>query len=148
MREVNKRLLVFRTVLVSLFVIGLGIIAGGLWGRSNAERIDKEYISTTAKIESIEKQTKRRNSKNHTSYVATVSYLVNGKVYQEKLNAYSSSMQVGDSLELKYNPQRVTEIRSVEIENTIFTVMIIVGAIVLFSCLFMPPLFRRLKFIQ
>lgn len=144
----DKRLLICRLVLLTLFLIGTGMIAGGIWGVSNANRIDKEYISATAKIEKIEKYKERRNGKNRTRHDVIVSYMANGKVYTEQLNAYSSSMQVGDSIPLRYNPQQVTEIRSVEIEHTIFAVMIIVGVIVLISDLFMPRLFRKMKAFQ
>lgn len=144
----DKRLLIYRLVLLTLFLIGFGMIAGGIWGVSNANRIDKEYISATAKIENIKKYRERRHGKNRTRHDVIVSYMVNGKVYTGNLNAYSSFMQVGDSIPLKYNPHQVTEIRSVEIEHIIFVVMIIAGVIVLISDLFMPRLFRKLKFIH
>lgn len=144
----GKRLLVYRMVLVTLFVIGLGMIAGGLWGVSNLKRIDKEYISTTAKIEKINKHTRRSNRKNYTTYEVIITYVANEKAYRGKLNSYNSFMRVGDSLQLKYNPRRVTDIRSVETENLLFMVMIIAGTIVLISTLFMPRLFKKLKFIN
>lgn len=143
-----KRVLVYRMVLLILFLIGSGLIAGGTWWVSNIKRIDKEYVSTMAKIEKIRKYTDRHSRKNRIHYEVTVSYMANGRVYTEKLGAHSSSMNEGDSIKLKYNPRQPTEIRSIEIENVISIVMIIAGVLLLISDLFMPLLFRKLKIIE
>lgn len=143
----TKQLLICRLVLLILFVVGSGMIAGGIWGISNVKRIDKDYISTTAKIENIKKYKKQINGKLTTMYDVTVSYEAGGKMCTGMLNTYSSSMNIGDNIRLKYNPREVTEIHSVEIEHIIYVVLIVVGAILLISCLFMPALFRKLHLI-
>lgn len=143
-----KRVLIYRMVLLVLFLIGSGLIAGGSWWVSNIKNIDKEYVSTMAKIENIKKYTSRHAGKNRKHYEVTVSYMANGKVYTEKLGAYSSSMNEGDSIQLKYNPGKPTDIRSLEVENVISMVMIIAGVLLLISDLFMPLLFRKLKIIE
>lgn len=143
-----KRVLIYKMVLLVLFLIGSGLIAGGSWWVSNIKKIDKEYVSTMAKIENIKKYTSHHAGKNRKHYEVTVSYMANGKVYTEKLGAYSSSMNEGDSIQLKYNPGKPTDIRSLEVENVISMVMIIAGVLLLISDLFMPLLFRKLKIIE
>ena len=115
---------------------------------SNIKRIDKEYVPTKAKIEKIERYTDHHAGKNKRHYRVVVSYLANDKVYTKELGAYSSSMQQGDSIQVRYNPGEVTEVRSIEVENSISIVMIIAGVILIISGLFMPALFRKLKFIE
>lgn len=144
-----KKILIYRMVLLALFLIGSGAVAGGVWWMSEIQRIDKEYVSTKAKIEKIEKYTQRRGSgKSRRQTRVIVSYLANDKVYTQALGAYNSSMHEGDSIQLKYNPREVTEIRSTEVEYNISIGMIIGGVILLISDLFMPKLFRKLKFIE
>lgn len=143
-----KKILIYRMVLLVLFLIGFCLIAGGIWWMSNIERIDKEYVSTKAKIEKIERYTDHHAGKNRRHYRVIVSYLANDKVYTKELGAYSSSMQQGDSIQIKYNPGEVTEIHSTEVENSISIVMIIAGLILFASGLFMPKLFRKLKVIE
>lgn len=143
----TKQLLVYRLTLLILFIIGAGMIIGGTWGISNAKKIDREYISTIAKIEKIHKHTERQHGKIHTRYDVVVNYMVSGKMYTENLNSYSSSMKMGDGIPLKYNPQKPSEVRSTEIEYTVFIVMICAGLILLILNLFMPRLFRKLKII-
>lgn len=124
------------------------MVAGGIWGIYHIKNIDKEYATTVAKIEKIQRQTERRNRKTYIYYDVLVSYTVNGKVHTAHSNSYSSSMQVGDSIQLRYNPQQVTEIRSIEIEHSIFVVMTFAGLIVLISTLFIPRMFRKMKIID
>lgn len=143
-----KRRLIYRLVLFVLFVIGFGMVVGGICGISYVKRIDKEYVTTEAKIEKIRKYTKYQRGKKRTQYDVLVSYVANGQVCTERLNAFSSFMQTGDSIQLKYNPQKVTEVHSVEIEYNLFVVMIIAGIIILVSDWFMPRLFRKLKIID
>lgn len=79
-----KRVLIYRMVLLVLFLIGSGLIAGGSWWVSNIKKIDKEYVSTMAKIEKIRKYTDRHSRKNRIQYEVTVSYVANDRVYTEK----------------------------------------------------------------
>jgi hypothetical protein len=74
-----------------------------------------------------------------------VSYEANGKMYTENLSSYSSSMKEGDRISLKYNPKQPEDIRSVDIENLIFLVMIFCGVTLLITALLAPRLFKRLK---
>jgi cytochrome b subunit of formate dehydrogenase len=141
----NKRLSTYKLIILILFIAGVGLIAGGTWGLSYIKRIDKEYISTTAKIETIQKHTELRHGKRRTYNEVIVSYMVNGKVYTENLSSYSSSMKEGDCISLKYNPKQPSDIRSVEIENLLFWVMIFCGVTLLITDLFIPRLFRKLK---
>lgn len=141
----DKRLSNYKLIILILFIIGVGFIAGGAYGLSYIKKIDKEYVSTTAKIETIQKHREFRHRKWQTYYDVIVSYMANGKLYSENLSSYSSSMKEGDSISLKYNPKQPSDIRSVEIENTIFLVMIFCGISLLITGLFIPYLFRKLK---
>ena len=141
----DKRLLTYKLIILILFIIGVGLIAGGAYGLSYIKKIDKEYVSTTAKIETIQKHRELRHRKWRTYYEVMVSYMANGKMYSENLSSYSSSMKEGDSISLKYNPKQPSDIRSVEMENSIFLVIIFCGVTLLITGLFIPYLFRKLK---
>lgn len=54
-------------------------------------------------------------------------------------------MKIGSNLNLKYNPENPSDIRSVEIEHTIFLAMAFVGLTILLSYFFAPYLFKKLK---
>lgn len=138
--------MVYKLIRYILLIVGVGVVAGGIYGLTNVKRIDKEYISTVAKIENIQKFTKRSSNRRvSTHYDVVVTYIVGGKEYRENLNSYSSTMKIGANIELKYNPEDPSDIRSVEIEYTIFFCMIFVGATILISYLFAPYLFKRLR---
>ena len=141
----DKRLRIYKLIVLILLIVGIGMIAGGIYGLSYIKRIDKEFVSTTAKIESIKQHTKLRHGKRRTHRDVIVSYEANGKMYTENLNSYSSSMKEGDSISLKYNPTQPEDIRSVEIENIIFLVLIFSGITLLIIGLFVPRIFRKLK---
>lgn len=141
----DKRLRIYKLIILILLIVGIGLIAGGTYGLSYVKRIDKEFVSTTAKIESIKQHTELRHRKRRTYHVVVVSYEANGKMYTENLNSYSSSMKEGDRIQLKYNPKQPEDIRSVEIENLIFLVMIFCGVTLLITALLAPRLFKRLK---
>lgn len=142
----DKPAMIYKLICYILLIVGIGIVVGGIYGLTNVKRIDKEYIPTVAKIENIQKYTKRSSSRRvSTHYDVVVTYMVAGKQYRENLKSYSSTMKIGANIELKYNPENPSDIRSVEIEHTIFVVMIFVGVTLLISYLFAPYLFRKLK---
>lgn len=141
----GKHTMIYKLIRYTLLIVGLGITVGGAYGLSYVEKIDKEYVSTTAKIENIQMYTKHSGKRLRTNYDVVVSYMVAGKQYREKLNSYSSTMEIGGNIELKYNPENPSDIRSVEIEHTIFVAMIFVGLTILISYLFAPYLFGKLK---
>lgn len=137
--------MIYKLIRYTLLIVGLGIMLGGTYGLSYVGKIDKEYVSTVAKIENIQMHTKRSGKRLNTHRDVVVSYMVAGKQYREKLNSYSSTMEIGGNIELKYDPENPSDIRSVEIEHTIFVVMIFVGLTILISYLFAPYLFGKLK---
>lgn len=138
--------MIYKLIRYILLIVGIGVVAGGIYGLTNVKRIDKEYISTVAKIENIQKFTKRSSNRRvSTHYDVVVTYIVAGKQYRENLKSYSSTMKIGANIELKYNSENPSDIRSVGIEYTIFVGMIFVGATILISYLFSPYLFRRLR---
>lgn len=141
----TKAINIYKLIRYILFIVGTGIVTGGVYGLSYIKKIDKEYISTVAKIENIKKYTKRSSKRISAHYDVTVSYVVAEKQYHEQLNFYSATMKVGNNIELKYNPENPSDIRSVEIEHLIFIVMIFVGITILISYLFTPYLFSKLK---
>ena len=141
----DKQLRTTKFIVLILLIVGIGMIVGGTCGLSYTKKIDKEYVPTTAKIESIKQHSELRHGKRHRYHEVIVSYMVNGKVYTENLSSYSSSMKEGDSISLKYNPKQPSDIRSVEIESLLFSVLIFCGITLLIIGLFVPRLFRMLK---
>lgn len=143
--SMGKQTVIYKLIRYILLAVGIAMIAGGIYGLSYVERIDKEYISTVAKIENIQKRTKRSSKRTRAHYDVIVTYTVAGKQYKENLNSYSPNMEIGDNIELKYNPKNPSDIRSVELEYLLFIVLIFVGATLLISYLFAPHLFQKLR---
>lgn len=127
----NKSLLV-KIISIVVSVVALGFLVGGTCFYLHVSNMEKEYKSVVAKIENIEKYRERHaGGKTHTHYNVTVSYQVNGSTYTEKLNEYSSSMEIGGTITLMYNPADPSEVHSTEIGGFIAIVFMATGALVL-----------------
>lgn len=140
-----KLAMVYKMIRYTLLIVGIGMMVAGGYGLSYTKRMDKEYIPIVAKIDNIQTNTRHSGKKARVNYDVRVSYVVDGNQYLEKLNSYSADMEIGSNINLKYNPENPSDIRSVEIEHTIFLAMAFVGLTILLSYFFAPYLFKKLK---
>ena len=99
----NPLILVF----VIFMLVGIIIAVLGVSISKMLEIPEERKETTKAIISDIERE---RDSDGDTSYTVWVIYQVDGKEYEEKLNAYSSSYREGKEIEVIYdkeNPSRV-----------------------------------------
>lgn len=130
-KTIKNKALLNRLALILANVIGLGLLVGGMCLFSYVSEIEKAYKPVIATIENIEQHSIRRDGKTRVHHDVTVSYQVNDSTYRRQLNEYSSSMEVGGSVGLMYNPAEPSEVHSTEIGKVIAIVLMVVGAVVL-----------------
>ncbi len=84
---------------------------------------------TSATITAINEKTTTRNKIDTTTYIPTVSYTVNGQQYvREYTKAYvAGTYQVGQTVEIMYNPEKPTEINKHGSSNKTDVVILIIG---------------------
>lgn len=139
----NQKQKLFFIIGIVTTLIGLIVLSLGIYSFFNIKKIESTYHSTTAQIEGFEKQ-KRSNSKNAIKYLPVISYKVNGTEYTQILSSKSHDMETGDTITILYNPDNPEQIRSGEIEKTIYIVSIFAGAITLLSGIFLPSILKFL----
>lgn len=140
----EKEKLIKRMILVILCIVGAGLAIGGGCFYWYVGKIEKEYKPVAAKIESIEKRSERRQGKTHIYHDVTVSYQVEGVYYKNPISEYSSSMEIGKTINLMYNPADPNDVRSTEIEKVIAVVMFASGIFLLImTWLVVPKILRR-----
>lgn len=139
----EKEKLIKRLILITLSVVGVALTIGGGCFYWYVGKIEKEYKPVIAQIENIEKHTERRQGKTKVHYFVTVSYEVDGVYYKNPLREYSSSMDIGESINLMYNPADPNEVRSTEIERVLAVVLMAVGIFLLIITWLVVPLILK-----
>lgn len=140
----EKEKLIKRMILLVLCVVGAGLTIGGGCLYWHVGKIEKEYKPVIAKIENIERKTERRHGETKVHYFVTVSYQVDGVDYKSPISEYSSAMEIGESINLMYNPADPNDVRSTEIERTIAVVMFAAGIFLLImTWLVVPKILKR-----
>lgn len=89
----------------------VGILVSALMlfiAKSEANKM-KEWEATEAFIQDITKNTYRRNGKRKTDYDVYIAYAYGGSEYEDELNYYSSSMDIGDKITIYVNPENPNE---------------------------------------
>jgi len=97
-----KKILDYLIPIICLFAAVMSIFMG-----INSINNHNEFMETTGVIESI---TIEHMSRNHNDYDIMVSYVANGQEYLSDLGEYSSSMEVGQEIDIMYNPENPGEI--------------------------------------
>lgn len=145
----EKEKLIKRLTLIILSVVGAALTIGGGCLYWYAGKIEKEYKPVIAKIENIEKHTERRQGETKVHHYVTVSYEVDGVYYKNPINEYSSSMEIGESINLMYNPADPNEVRSTEIERVLAIILMAVGVFLLIiTWLVVPLILKRVSLNQ
>ena len=94
------------------------------------------YVNGTATIISIAEDPDYVPDPNNTGdvqYIVTATYTVDGKEYTTRLDSYDPSYKVGGEVAIKYDPSDPSKITS---GFTIGIVIMIIGAVILFSVIF------------
>lgn len=140
----EKERLIKRMIFIILYVVGAGMTIGGGCFYRYVGKIEKEYKPVLAKIENIEKKSERRQGKTHIYHNVTVSYQVDGVYYKNPISEYSSSMEIGETINLMYNPADPNDVRSTEIERVIAVAMFASGIFLLImTWLVVPKILNR-----
>lgn len=132
---------VLKICAVVLLLVGVVLTTVGVYMTIDLHKAKGEYKETEAVIEKIESKT---NSESGIVHTPVVSYEADGQLYTEKLSTYSSSMRVGDTIIIMYNPKDPTDIRYYDAEMLISGVLAICGIVLMISS-FLFPLFVRLR---
>ena len=136
MKDINR---IKKMIRVVVYAIGFGLIIGGGIGIAYLNKIDKEYISTIARIENIEKYHERYRNKTKTRYEVTVSYVVKDTIFTKPLGIYTSLMTAGDEIAIMYNPDNPTQIHSISNEKIRCVILMIAGVFNLIIAYFILP---------
>lgn len=140
----NQKKLAMRIAIVILFVVGLGMLAGGSIGLIHLDKVSKEYTETTATIEDIQEYKVRRSGKLRYEHDVIISYEANDSIYHTILGSYSASMSIGDKITISYNPEKPTETHQVGLEKIIWTILIVIGIILLVIGATLPLIAKKL----
>ena len=114
-------------VLISMVFIGIGafIIYLGFWQKESEEEMEKNYVDVEAQIFDI----KVHGSGDNRTHTVFIEYMYEGKKYEDKLNYYSSTMDVGDVVEIKCNPSNPKEFMSKGFIGKMSIILWIIGGV-------------------
>ena len=95
------------TLKLSLFFIGFGLIFVLVASYLLIDNINvkNNWTETTSHIINIDKEKYRSDGKTKYRYFAIVEYSVDGQSYSGRLNTYSKDMDIGDPVDIYYNPE-------------------------------------------
>ena len=106
---------------IIFFTVGtVFIVTGGFVHMSNASFM-KNADTTYAEITDIEHDYNYRNGKKKKDYDVWIEYTVDGIIYNQRLNSYDSSMYVGKEIEVYYDPENPSDVRT---NSKIFEIII------------------------
>lgn len=107
--------------------IGIIIIVGGIFLQISNTNFKKTAIKTQAEITDI---ITRRDSDGDTSHIVYVEFEVNDIKYSGSLGSYSSSMYIGKSIDIYYNPLNPNNFKS---STSTFVGLFVIGFGMIFS---------------
>lgn len=108
-----KTINIFLFIGFLFFIIGIIFFAAGSAILISGNSFMKNAEKTTAEISEIDSYysgSSRLGSKKH--YNVIVEYVVDGEVYERTLNEYNSGMYEGKEIEIYYNPDNPSEIKT------------------------------------
>lgn len=118
-------------------VIGIGFMIGGIIWYCVLKEKEHSWVLTKAEIIDIQKSN-HYGSEHH--YMVLVQFLVKEKVYETNLPEYNSSMKIGDTVSIYYNPNNPLEI----IGNSFLGYLIFICMGIVFAVIGFIPLFLML----
>lgn len=93
-------------------VIGTAFLISGIAVLISHNTFIDNAVRTEAEITRIESDSYRRNGKTHTDYDVWVEYEADGEIYEEELGYYNSKMNEGDKIDVYYNPDNPSDVKS------------------------------------
>lgn len=116
---------------VLLFVIGAGMLIGGIAYRKNTQKKLDAFIPVTARVFDYATKTERDDDGYYrTLYAARVEYDVNGKTYKATDIEYSSSRpSIGSQIQIAYNPTNPNDVVFVKSASTVFIILLVLGGV-------------------
>lgn len=120
-----------------LIVVGAALIVAGIYLWRENDKFMQTARPANATITNI---TTRTDSDGDTIHDVFVSFTVNGKRYNGKLNYYVTGMRSGQTVQIYYNPSNPANFRS---HNSHFSGIIVIGMGVIFACAGIMPLSLR-----
>ena len=123
----NSKLVRIILVLICMFFIGIGALLIFLGTKQSEKEKEKEeyYVDVDGVISDIV-VTGSGDDRHHTVYIE---YIYEGKKYEGKLNYYSSTMDIGDSVEMSCDPSNPKEYMSKDFFGKTSGVLYIIGGI-------------------
>ncbi len=106
---------------VIIAVFGIIFLVVSLFVTKSNEEFKKNALTTTAVITDIRTDYKRVGGETKKYREAYVQYTVDGKVYNEMLDYYTTGMSEGQSITVYYNPSNPEDIRGADSDTGIFT---------------------------
>lgn len=97
--------IVFFSVGIVLVIIGGIVLQKNISFMNIAQKTEAEIISVSA-------DRNRRFGKNYTRYDVWIEYTVNGEVLEKNLNEYNSSMYEGKKIDVYYDPDNPSDVRT------------------------------------
>lgn len=110
---------------LALFAIVFASV--GIYTLYHTAYIKSNYIKVDAVITDIQYEKHRTNGKTETREKVFVQYSIDGKTYENRLYEYSSSWDIGDTIEVYCNPANHNDVESASVGNTLGIVFTAVG---------------------
>lgn len=122
------------TVVIVLWIVGLIFVIVALINMiKRAIKTKRCTARTSAVITDIKEKVSTRNNVESYEYIPTISYNVNGQQFsREFAKAYTAgTYQVGQALEIMYNPNKPTEINKQGTSNKADLIFLIIGVVII-----------------
>jgi hypothetical protein len=113
-------------VSIASFSVGVAMIIASVLARSKAKGFIEKGIKNTATITDIQ----IRDSGEYMHRVAIVMYEINGILYRKRLDRYSSGMEVGQTIPIRYmpdDPYKIAYSKNVYHKAKVFLLASIIG---------------------
>lgn len=123
----DKQKLSRKIILLAIFVIGLLLIIGGYYGVAYLNQVEKNFVSVTAKIETIKERKEYHRGKRRVHHDVWINFPANNTTYNTSLSVYTPFMKEGDDIAIMYNPDNPNEVHSTGIEKIISWAFLLAG---------------------
>lgn len=110
--KIKKGKTVFTIIGAIFFIIGMILVVIGGISLARTSAFMNSAQKTKAEIINISADSYRRNGKNHTHYDVWIEYTVDGEVLEKNINEYNSSMYEGKEIEVYYDPDDPSDVRT------------------------------------
>lgn len=103
---------VFMQVGIIFSAVGVLLLAVGMVIHTANASFMKNADTAQAEITDIERDYHYRKGRDGNDYDVWIEYTVDGKTYNSRINSYDSSMYVGKEIEVYYDPENPSDVRT------------------------------------